>query len=146
MPLKEALEQCVNMMVVRRMKGTQLVMTLNRSVWILQSFPYISCPSIMIDGNFCCDINKTFNYKFRWRKKKKIIIIIIIIITRCYQIIQSYKRSQPVNPNNRTTINTLSAAVITVTVDVQILPTGEEFGGRGGHFSIMQYPDKGHRS
>jgi len=80
------------------------------------------------------------------KKKKIIIIIIIIIITRCYQIIQSYKRSQPVNPNNRTTINTLSAAVITVTVDVQILPTGEEFGGRGGHFSIMQYPDKGHRS
>ena len=71
MPLKEALEQCVNMMVVRRMKGTQLVMTLNRSVWILQSFPYISCPSIMIDGNFCCDINKTFNYKYRWRKKKE---------------------------------------------------------------------------
>jgi hypothetical protein len=77
--------------------------------------------------------------------KNIIIIIIITIITRCYQIIQSCKRSQPVNPNNTTTTNTLSAAVITVSVDVQILPTGEEFGGRGGHFSIMQYPDKGHR-
>jgi len=49
--LKEAVEQCVNVMAARRMKGTQLVMKLNRSVWTMQSSPHVYRSSIMIDGN-----------------------------------------------------------------------------------------------
>jgi len=75
-----------------------------------------------------------------------IFIIIIINITRLYQIIQRRKRSQLLNLNNLTVINTLPAVGITVSPDVQTVPTGGEFISRGGHNPIVQYPDKGHTS
>jgi hypothetical protein len=44
-----------------------------------------------------------------------------------------------------TVINTLSAVAITISLDAQILPSSEEFGGRGGHKPLMQHPAKGRR-
>ena len=46
----------MNVIVARRMKGTQLVMTLNRSVWTMQSSPHVYRSSIMIDGNLCATL------------------------------------------------------------------------------------------
>jgi hypothetical protein len=95
------------------------------------AFCGLSCSSIMIDGNLCSDSNKTFNYKLL------LLLLLLLLLPGVISYIRSYKRSQPVNLHNVTVINTLSAVVITVSVDVQILPTGEEFGGRGGHNPIM---------
>ena len=147
--IKKAVEQCVNTMVTRLMKGTQLVITFNRSVFSMQHSVHISSSSIMTDGNFFSDISKIFNYKFRGRRNDDdiiIIIIIIIIITRCYHVIQRCKRSEPVNPNNMTVTTTFLAVFITVSLDLQTLPISEELVGRVGHKPIMQYSDKGHRS
>ena len=109
----------------------------------LATFSAHFCSSIMIDGNLFSDSNVTFNYEFRGRTNYYYYYYYYYYLPR---YIQKCKRSQPVNLNNITVINTLSAVVITISVDVQILPTGEEFGGRGGHNPIVQYPDKGHRS
>jgi hypothetical protein len=68
-PIKEAVEHCVNMTVAGPMKGTQLVMTLNRSVWSLQSSTQVSSSSVMIDGNIYRDISNNFNYKIKEKIK-----------------------------------------------------------------------------
>jgi len=134
----------VNTILVSRMKGTELVIIFNRSVFSMQHSLHISSSSVMIDDNLCSDFSKMFNYKLRGRTDDDIIIIIIIIIiiTRCYQYIQRCKQSLLVNPNNMTVISTFPAAVITVSLNSQTPPTSEEFGDRGGHNPIMQYSSK----
>lgn len=134
----------MNTMLARLMKGTQLVITFNRSVFSMQHSVHISSSSIITDGNFCSDISKFFNYKFRGRRNDD--DNFIILITRCFHYIQRYKRSEPVHPSNMTVTTTFPAVFITVSADPQTLPTSEEFVGRADHNPIMQYPDKGHRS
>ena len=91
--------------------------------------------------------NNTFNQIHRENKwRLLLLLLLLLLLPSVIRYIQRCKRSQPVNLNNITVIKTLPAVVITVSLDVQILPTGGEFGGRGGHNHIMQYRDKVCRS
>jgi hypothetical protein len=118
-----------------------------------QCSPHVSRSSIITDGNFCSDIINTFSYKSRGRTKDNYYYYYYYYYCYYYYYypvlpgtFKDINKCQLVNLNNITVIYTYFAVAITVGLNVEILPTGEESGGRGGHYPIMQYPDKGHRS
>ena len=74
----------MKMMVARRMKDTQLVMTLNIILRTLQSSPHIFLSSIMFDDNFCATLIIPLIIDSEGKQMAIIIIIIIFIIITPY--------------------------------------------------------------
>ena len=70
----------MNVMVACRMKGAQIVITLNRTVWAIQRSPHTSRSSIMIYFNFLVTSMKLLIINSVGEQMTIIIITVIIII------------------------------------------------------------------